>query len=195
MLTLNTYLESKLDCVQLGTTYHGDNVIIANWNRVESDSEKNQKTTRRLGEIAKHYGFELRYDDELISDDNGIYHESQPSFYGDTGTYALLGDCEIWSIDECRDPAHLADYAERLIDCESQADRFGVDFSPLGFQRYGAQCESGFHPGQTDTPEQLRATIEREHGDCEVIFAIDETGQFDVHFGAWFKPVSNESES
>lgn len=134
----------------------------------------------------------LTYDDEVITDEAGRAHWTQPRFYGDMLTFRVL-DCWIVAADEAEsDPES---YLEYLIDDESQADTFGLDLDSLGFIRANGG-ESGWYDGQTDTPESLLSDLERRLGSratwggaYQYVFQIDRVGQFDTHFSLWYRPI------
>lgn len=194
MLTFNAILEAfREEWQDVGpsyddpetTVYSGDLWALA---KCFSGNPTDSKTLDRIHDIAEHHGIELRFYDETITDEQGRVHNTNPTHWGWTPTYRVF-DCEIWAEDEV-DSDTLPDYADMLIDDDNNADQWGVDFSPLGFWRYDRQGESGFHHGQNDTPESMRSAIEARYGgDVEIIWAIDDTGQFDMRFGAWVRPV------
>lgn len=184
MHTIHTIARAIDDNAYAGTTYHGDAVLIADWNKLDN------KAMRRLEDCADAKDISLRFEGELIADDNGKLHEINPGYHGQTPTYFMdcVNEC-VWSVDECEDAGLREDYASLLIDNPHTADQFGINFHTIGFTKYDARCESGFHPGQNDTPDKLRAEIEAKHGPCEIIFSIDDVGQFDVTFSAWFRAI------
>jgi len=196
MLTFNKILATWDQWSDIGPSYDDDSILVYSgdlWALAKAFSGKptDTKTLNRLQDIAEHYGVELRFYDETITDDNGKVHNTSPTCWGWTPTYTIH-DCQVWAVDEAQDSDHCESYAEYLIDNDNIADQFDVDFTPIGFKRWESLCESGFHHGQNDTPESLRESIEAIHGPCELIFYIDSTGQFDVTFGAWFKPENME---
>lgn len=195
MLTLNAILNKYDQWQDIGPSYEDESVMVYSgdlWALAKSFSgdSTDTKTLNRLQDIANHYGVELRFYDETITDESGRVHNTMPNGWGWTPTYAVH-DCSVWAEDESQE--HVEDYATYLIDNDNMADQFGVDFTSIGFTQWESLCESGFHYGQNDTPQSLRESIEAKHGPCELIFYIDSTGQFDVTFGAWFKPENKES--
>jgi hypothetical protein len=65
------------------------------------------------------------------------------------------------------------------------------DVEALGFVKWEPgdehTYESGWHPGQTDTPEPILDAILRRHPDAEVVFFLDEASQFYIRFSAYFR--------
>jgi hypothetical protein len=56
----------------------------------------------------------------------------------------------------------------------------------LGFTKLNdASYENGYHRGQTDDPEAIYDSIKNDYD--EVVFFIDRTGQFDIHFSVWVR--------
>ena len=197
MLTFNKILADWQDWSDIGPSYDNPETMVYSgdlWAFAKhfSGNVTDTKTLNRITDIAENYGIELRFYDETITDEQDRVHNTTPTHYGWTPTFTLH-DCEVWAEDEAHDLELCEDYAEYLIDNDSMADQFGVNFEPIGFKRWeGVLSESGFHFGQNDTPESLRSTVEEKYGDCELIFYIDSTGQFDAHFSAWFKPTNKE---
>ena len=194
MLTFKKILTTFGQWNDIGPSYDDNDIMVYSGDlwalaKIFTGDRCDTRTLNRLHDIAETYGVELRFYDETIRDDNGFIHNTTPSHYGWTPTYAIH-DCEVWAIDEAQE--HVEDYADYLIDNDNTADQFHVDFTSIGFKRWSGLCESGFHYGQDDTPDSLRETIEAKHGPCELIFYIGSTGQFDVTFGAWFKPENKE---
>jgi len=84
-------------------------------------------------------------------------------------------------------------YIEYLLDDARRADTFDVDWTKHGFRKLNDDAfESGFHPGQTDNPAKILKAAQAEHPDHEFLFSIDSTGQFDINFSLWARPIGNE---
>lgn len=61
-----------------------------------------------------------------------------------------------------------------------------------GFERYNEQrngyFENGWHPHQTDDPKKIYAVMRERYGEeAEIVFLLDNTGQFDIGFSAWVR--------
>jgi serine protease inhibitor len=50
-----------------------------------------------------------------------------------------------------------------------------------------ARYESGWHPGQTDTPEKVRDLILADSKDWEIVFVLTDKGQFDCGWTAYVR--------
>lgn len=65
------------------------------------------------------------------------------------------------------------------------------DIEPLGFIQWpddDTYYETGWHPHQTDDPQQVMAAIQAEHPDDDIIFIINGVGQFDARWTAYRRP-------
>lgn len=188
MYTFNKIMESFDRWGDVGVSYDDQNIMVysgdlrALYNRFSHSNAQN-----RLTDIAEHYGAELRFYGETIADNNGRIHNTIPTHYGWIPTFMITSDGDIWAEDEVNDSS-LESYADVLINNDNQADLWKTDFSRLGFVKYDKQGESGFHYGQNDTPQNMRDEIENAFGECDIIWSIDGSGQFDVMFSAWYKP-------
>lgn len=74
------------------------------------------------------------------------------------------------------------------------------DLEEIGFTKWAPgdpqSYESGWHPGQTDTPQQVAESIaQQSDSDCEIVFYLDETSQFYVGFSAWIRPIETDDDS
>lgn len=165
---------------------HYDNekpVYIGDLWRLFSDD----KRLRRFEECCESKDIELRFEDEIITCGNGKAHERMPGFIGATLTWQMI-ECEIWSMDEAESNQSM--YIEHLLSQNDPAipNGWNIDLVTQGFTRFDYDAESGFHYGQTDSPDKLREMIFAQHGDdCEIVFRIDDIGQFDIRFCAFYR--------
>lgn len=67
----------------------------------------------------------------------------------------------------------------------------GIDPSDYGYKLIQEGFESGFHPGQNDKPKEIYKR-KVQQGYKHILFTIDRSGQFDVHFSVWHKPEDSE---
>jgi hypothetical protein len=66
-----------------------------------------------------------------------------------------------------------------------------------GFARFNVPpAESGWHPGQTGTPDAIVAEFERVHGTdgFEWLFYLDETSQFYICFTLFYRATDTDGE-
>jgi len=178
MFTLNKFLakESTIgNCTFAGFHYETEKPVFT--------VHLNYDSHNRIYDLCEQAGIDYRFDDEIICDEQGRAHESQPGFYGDVMTWTWFDECSIIARDEIDDS--LDYWAEQLTDNPNKADKWNTDFSSLGFVRHDGKYESGFHPGQTDNPETIQAELLKTYD--HVIWSIDSIGQFDCGFSAWVK--------
>jgi len=184
------YAEPGYDCGK-------DGIYFANWNPREfaRDGQPCAHTMEsRIGEVLEHaercdwFDGSLEWSDEWATcDDCGRAVRTQPDCYAWTQAYRLIDDCSI-VCEECL----LEDvdaYEAELINNPDTADTFGVNWEARGWRRL-AECETGCHPGQDDSPQDVYARL-APLGD--VLFSIDASGQFDVRWSAWVRAEEWES--
>jgi hypothetical protein len=193
MLTANKILSSFDGWSDIGPSYEDESVTVYSgdlWHLAKrfSGESTDVKTLNRLYEIMERIGVELRFYDETVTDEQGRVHNTKPTCWHWTPTF-IVGDGWIMAQDEVEDD--LESYADLLVNNDDCADQWDVDFGKLGFRKVG-DYESGFYPGQTDTPENARKALESKHGPLDIIWCIDSTGQFDMNFSAWIKPEGKE---
>lgn len=164
-------------------------VIITNWNNVDS----------KFREYIENF-FETDWEDESDYCSNCSQHiHTTPSYYGDsmrhinTNEGALCKTCALenpeWVFDEFTfDSAYPPVYPRAIpswLKCKLE------DHGYVPFQSVDSACkdifESGFHVGQTDTPEKVCKLVTKLLGSRDMLFCIDGAGQFDVHFSAYIK--------
>lgn len=194
MLTINNILNDAIaagDIRESGPLYGDSDTLVYALTTTKTD----QRATRLLENWLESRGHVLTYDDEIITDEQGRAHWQQPRYYGDMLTFRVF-DCWIIAKDEAfADPES---YMELLINDESQADTFGLDLDSLGFIKFDVG-ESGWHAGQTDTPEKMLLKLDQKLGPRETwesayefIFQIDSVGQFDMRFSLWYRPIKSD---
>lgn len=84
------------------------------------------------------------------------------------------------------------DSTDRCLTTEMVPELFSL-LRASGFEQYGERYESGWHPGQDDTPEKVRDAMIREHGPLiDFVFTIAENSQFYTKWCAWWRPVPKE---
>jgi len=95
---------------------------------------------------------------------------------------------------------YLNDYGKAVTFCDA------AELEAIGFTRWqhtdGADGAGGYahgwYPGQNDTPRAVYEAIEREFGDAgvdvDIVFLIDHSGQFDIHFGAFYRLRNEDND-
>jgi hypothetical protein len=106
----------------------------------------------------------------------------QPDYYIGDG-FIVCGDCFRDNSD------YQTDYLEDKINNPKSAVNGLLSeeqIEELGFTKYNSDSyENGWHYGQNDSPEKIYDNLKGEYE--EILFYIDGTGQFDIHFSVWVK--------
>lgn len=189
----------------------GKGVLTANWNHFpralaceshrtdegKAAQEFNWGTKgRRFQAILEEMGYHLEWSDQAsrCSHCYGCITEG-PDYYGDTAHMAILGDCDTVCEDCIR-----KDFAEEYLETlEASRGNGAVHISGIDPAKYGYDLvqdgyENGFHPGQNDNPRAIFKELDAR-GLQGIIFKIDSSGQFDIGFSVWHKPVETETDA
>ncbi len=163
--------------------YNEKQVIVANWNNVPD------KLTSWIEER-----FETDWDDESEECINCYQHiHTTPGYYGDLARFTFIDEGYICRDCFLKDDDNLEGFITYSDDMAS-ANRACLPWMEDMIERSGFvlfntedEYESGFHPGQTDTPQKIKKWIYELHGSVPVLFMITGTGQFDISFNAYYK--------
>jgi hypothetical protein len=152
-------------------------VLLTNWNYVS------QKVSNWLESL----GFSLEWSDEWIEHDCKVYRSS-PDSYSWTPSWTMDEEGNIYTVDDhdgviealaMTDKEHPAHLLPDWVTDQELRDE--------GFEKVeGDDRESGFFPGQTDTPEQ-DAEVLFGKGAEAVIFRRTEQSQFYGKWDVWVK--------
>lgn len=163
-------------------------ILLADWNKVP----------RYICDGLERRGYALEWEDEWIeAGETSKIYRCQPDCYGWTPYYVIRDDCEVIGGDEIEGDADLRAWYvdEYLLNDPTRANIFrGVNLSKLGFSQFNGGFETGWHPGQTDSPAKVLERIQREMPGHDVVFQIDNVGQFDSHWSAWTRRVDTGEE-
>jgi hypothetical protein len=165
----------------------GKGVLVANWNEFPRKGDKQfnwSSKGRKFQSILEQMGYELDWSDQTSRCEhcNGAITEG-PDYYGDTAHYAILGECVV--CENCIRTDFTEEYLESLEDNPRRAVHIhGIDPTQHGYELLQDGFESGFHPGQNDSPEKIFRTL-RDAGHTGLLFAITDSGQFDVRFAVY----------
>lgn len=154
-------------------------IIFANWNNIP----------KGLGDWLEKCGFALEWSDEWHVSHNypgGRAYRTSPDSYGWESSIVYDGDGDYLT----RDDSHA-----EIIECVAMTDKgqpagcvpSWVEPETLqaeGYELVNAELESGFFPGQTDSPDTL-ATAAFDKGATRVIFRKTENSQFYCRFECW----------
>lgn len=158
-----------------GYTDPAKGVLFADWN----------KFPRNFDRVLEKAGYETEWSDEWSTcGDCGKAVRTSPDSYGWTSNYRLLNECEI----VCLDCLDAADYLESIEDNANHACPPGAKFCPLkhGYTQHNGKFETGFHPGQNDSPKAILKALHAQ-GKRHVVFRIADKGQFDITWEAFYK--------
>lgn len=184
-----------------------DVIVFGNWNPKrfprgdEAPLLKTENLGPRLALAIEHAGGITEWLDEwtTCSDCYRAFRTSGDS-YGWTmhGTF-LESACEYVCADCMRtDIARYIDEGD-YIDNPRTAITWctKLELESLGWSRYAPgdpkEYESGWHEGQDDDPTRILAEIQREIPDASVVFHIDDVGQFDIRFSAFFRVEDDDA--
>ena len=159
-------------------------ILFANWNDVP----------RYIGDALERRGFELEWSDEwLISYETGKAYRSSPDSHGWTPYYVMRDNGDIIGGDEIELGDESDWYVNQyLLNNPRHCNVFRkLDLAAHGFKQAIADCETGFHPGQTDSPKEMFARAQKEYPAHDVVFSLDSQGQFDTHWSVWVRPHSH----
>ena len=110
----------------------------------------------------------------------------QPSYVMGDGEVTCF-ECALKHIED-----YLTDYLNNSDKCVTWAKP--SDLEAIGFVKYAPGDEhdyaNGWYPGQNDKPSEIFDEIEREMPGHDVVFFLDGTGQFDIHFSAYVRPTN-----
>lgn len=174
--------------------------LLGNWNEPrwlerdlsDANKEKASRLWARMQSALEKVGAQLEWDDEWSScGDCGRIVRTSGDSYSWQPSFAIVNDCEL-ICHEClqSDPEPL------LQDLEGDASRCltidSIDPSEHGYHKLNAKpLESGWHPGQTDSPVRVilrLMSIITPSGPIEVkriLFQLHENSQFYSRWNVW----------
>jgi len=168
-------------------------VFTADWNtetRWNADTNQHivlDDSLSRLGELLESLpNTEIDWSDQV--DGCGECYkaiETQPTSYGWTPPYAFVED-----VGNVCQGCLQGDPEAYLVDLEGSTNSalspsLGIDPSDHGYQQIPQEYETGWHPGQTDSPETVSQILGNQLWMERYFFAIDSTGQFDTQWSVW----------
>lgn len=172
-------------------------IVLGNWNPKRFPREGDAPLSKvenlgpRLARALDRVGAECEWLDEWAQCSE-CYRaiRTEPDSYSWVPKYAWLGDdivCESCLLEDPAGSIDAGDYVDNPDKCITWCEPSTL--SAAGWSQWAPgdpkQCESGWHPGQDDRPADVLAAIKREDPSAEVVFLLDETGQFDIRWSAW----------
>lgn len=180
-------------------------IVLGNWNTKryarEGDAPltKDETMPARLARVLERAGAEVEWLDEWTSCSE-CYRaiRTEPDSYGWKPEYAWLEDCDIVCsaclLEDVAGSIDAGDYVNNPDKAITWAD--GATLEREGWTQWAPddpqQYENGWHPGQDDNPREILASILAADGDADVVFLIDETGQFDIRFSAYTRDRADD---
>lgn len=177
--------------------YNDKPMICANWNPPKM---------KRIGDwIEKFMGDEVHVDwsDEWMRcEDCGKAVRSTADSYGWQASWVWVSDYEI-VCHECAEKVKddIFEYYQNCLESQSRALPSWTQpwVEDAGFKclesedAYCTRFESGFHPGQNDTPEKaLKLAKEILPYKFDYLFVITGVGQFDIHWAMFVHKVEED---
>lgn len=167
-------------------------VVVANWNEESTwDAETRTRTVvdsslQDIGKLLESAGLNIATDwSDTVTrcGDCGKAISTNPTSYGWTPPYAVV-DSDIL----CRSciQGNPSDYLSSL---EGEADKalmpsLEINLADHGYLKIDADYETGFHPGQNDSPQEVAKKL-KDLGLSKYIFEITDSGQFDTSWTVW----------
>lgn len=182
------------DYVEPGHSSPERGIVFGNWNPAcgfdKPKADQKRDPVAKLSRILERSGFELEWEDEWSTcGDCGKAVRTSADSYGWTPYFRIVNECELVCLD-CLDPV------EYLEECEDDPTKaFPPEWNPVdyGYTKHNGDFETGFHPGQTDSPEAILKALHAE-GKKRVVFRIKSKGQFDLTWEAFFKDTKETNE-
>ena len=179
--------------------YDDKPMICANWN--PPNAERIYKWLEKFmgDEIELHWS-----DEWMRCEDCGKAVRSSPDSYGWQASWVWVSDCEI-QCKECVEK-HADDAALFYMNCLESQSRALPSWMSESVEKAGFKClesdesyctrfESGFHPGQNDTPQKcLKLAKEILSYTFDYVFVIMDRGQFDIKWTMMVRKVEVEEE-
>ena len=182
------YIEWAAEYGEPGYDQPKRGILFANWNYFP----------RGIDDILERAGYAIEWSDEwLIAHETGKAYRHSPNSYSWKPYFVMTDYGDVIGGDEIESGDQLEWYVnEYLLNEPRRCNVFDIDLAALGFVPESGDYETGFHPGQTDDPRKVFAQIRKERPNSDVVFSLDDKGQFDTRWSAWTreprraKPVS-----
>lgn len=166
-----------------------EEIVLANWNDLPD----------KLPDYIEDLGIEIGWNDAYTSCECGKFIQIQPDSYSWSPNFLVVNDYKFI----CREC--IESDITLITDSEYQDNHFiNNDNIALpywiveliekeGFILYEDSFESGFFPGQNDTPEKVIEALNIDIDLYERLWVIDGRGQFDINFSLYLRKKNNEN--
>jgi hypothetical protein len=159
-------------------------VVLADWNSRKFDSKvKADNTMPRLAKLLEYFGASLEWIDEWFVCDCGKCMRTSADSHGWKASYWFTGSNIVCAECVLSDPS---DYLEYLQGNAEDALTLDIDLSDHDYVKFRANCETGWHYGQNDSPKEIAKSLQTM-GIENFIFEIDEAQQFTVIWSVWIR--------
>lgn len=183
------------DYAEPGYSSPAHGIVFGDWNPAifgfdRPRSEQKRDPVCKLARILEASGCECEWSDEWATcSDCGKAILTSPDCHQWFPYYRLIDGCEIVCLD-CIDPES---YLASIEDDSDHAVPSYSRFDPLlfGYQKYNGNFETGFHPGQTDSPKEVLAKMQKL-GLSRIVLRLADKGQFDITWQPFHNPNPKE---
>lgn len=183
---------------------HDAVVVAGDWNSSrDAPTEWALGHPARVASVLESVGADVVWHDEYVGCSE-CYRaiRATPNCCGDRPAFSWIDSEPVCA--ECI-TGNLEVYIDFYVDNVSNALTFPADLASLGFVQWEPSdphtYETGWHPGQDDSPADVLAGIRAHYVDAgldeedvDVVFSIDATGQFDIHWSAYVRVPDTFSE-
>ena len=176
------------DYAEPGYDSPDNGIYFSNWNdRSEYIDGRRiviDDTMPRVAKLLEHIGASIEWSDEWTTcADCGRAVRTSPDGHGWKQQWAMIDECEIVCADcLAEDPV---DFLEKLEGKDTTALTFDtIDPAAHDYILISDEFESGWYPGQNDSPEKIGVLLRAAHI-TRYLWRIDSTGQFDVNYSLY----------
>lgn len=163
-----------------GYTAPAKGILFCDWNPF----------SREVSDLLERAGYAIEWEDEWTTcEDCGKAVRTFADGYDWTHYYVLIDECSIVCLD-------CVDWPQYLRSIEDTADVACMPYcnpAEHGYVLISGKYETGFHPGQNDSPNKLLAELQAQ-GKEHIIFRISETSQFYSTWEVWTRSADDEQE-
>lgn len=166
------------DYAEPGYVLTDKGIILADWNNIPDN----------IYEELEELGYDLEYSDEWLIADNGDAVRTSPDSYSWEPSYLVTEYGEILTIkDEPEEWIREIIITDHLQTMSALPSHISTQtLIDLGFSRVSdEEYEHGFHPGQTDKPQDIAEKVFSEGEFSALVFRITEQSQFYIKFELW----------
>jgi hypothetical protein len=189
------YIRRKDLDIQSGRDMEGKVCFVGDWNRYE----KIESYLNRLESVT------IMWDDDFQYCENcNRYFDATPGYYGDQAHMPVWVSRYDYVCQTC-----AKEFMEEVIDYYQNNCKTAIPSSLIeDLKKQGFVClgdidtnackvfETGLHVGHNDDPKAIIEDLKKQGILCDYdyIFALTDTGQFDIHFALFLRPKFEKEE-